>query len=195
MRGNSWAEAMGSARIVAGKAKGRTLLVPKGVRPTSALSRRRILDSLEPLTRFARVLDLYAGSGVLSAELLSRGVGHLVAVELSRRVAAAWKKNMEQLGFMDRAKIMVKPVLTALRDLRQHKQTYDLILADPPYACDEIATVLHDFAWNDVLKEGGLLVLEQSARESTPRIESLTHRWSKRIGDTGAHAFERPWRV
>ena len=186
---------MGLARIVAGEAKGRVLFVPEGVRPTSALSRRRILDTLGPLAMFPRVLDLYAGSGVLSAELLSRGVRHLVAVERSRRVAAVWRKNMEQLGFLDRAKIMVKPVVSALRQLSQSKEVYDLVIADPPYASHEITTVLRVFAWYDVHKEGALVVLEQSAREPMPDLEGLAHRWSKRIGDTSAHAFELRWNV
>lgn len=182
---------MGSARIVAGDAKGRSVFVPEGVRPTSALSRRRILDPLEPLTMFARVLDLYAGAGVLSAELLSRGAGRLVAVEQSRRVAAAWKKNIERLGFLDRSEIMVKSVVKALMQLRQSKETNDLVIADPPYGSGEIVGVLLGFPWNDLLNNGGLLVIEQSKREPAPRIESLKHLWSKRIGDTAAHAFQR----
>jgi 16S rRNA (guanine(966)-N(2))-methyltransferase RsmD len=182
---------MGLARIVAGDAKGRSVFVPEGVRPTSALSRRRILDPLGPLTAFARALDLYAGAGVLSAELLSRGVGRLVAVERSRRVAATWKKNMGRLGFLDRAEIMVMSVEKGLSQMRQTRQTYDLVIADPPYARGDIIDILRDFAWSELLNEGGLVVIEQSKREPVPRIERLIHLWSKRIGDTAAHAFKR----
>ena len=119
-------------RVIAGRFGGRRLAAPPGrtTRPTSDRVREALFSILGPLDG-ERVLDLYAGSGALGIEALSRGAGSVVFVECDARAAAVLRGNLEALG----AEVEVRrvDVLAALRDARERGETYDLVLCDPPY--------------------------------------------------------------
>jgi len=129
-------------RVVAGTARGRTIDAPPGTgtRPTSDRVRESIFNALGSLGVVvdARVVDLFAGSGALGIEALSRGAAHVTFVEADRRVASVIRANLDRCGFADRATVVVGDVVAALR----RGIGCDLALADPPYAFD---------AWADVL--------------------------------------------
>ncbi|MGH3779231.1 MAG: 16S rRNA (guanine(966)-N(2))-methyltransferase RsmD [Pseudonocardiaceae bacterium] len=177
-------------RIVAGVAGGRRLAVPPhGTRPTSdrvreavfsALAARRDLDG-------ARVLDLYAGSGALGLEALSRGAAHVQFVESNRGAAAVLSRNVEALG-LPGARVTTADVHTVLRG--DPGQTYDLVLADPPYALDEAALggVLDALVGGGWLAPAALLVVERPVKAPAPTwpdgVFALTHR---RYGDTAVY--------
>jgi 16S rRNA (guanine966-N2)-methyltransferase len=119
-------------RIVAGRFGGRRLSAPpgRGTRPTSDRVREALFSILGPLAG-ARVLDLYAGSGALGIEALSRGAASAVFVERDARAAAVLRSNLDALGAD--GDIRRVDAIAALRDARRRGETYDLVLCDPPY--------------------------------------------------------------
>jgi 16S rRNA (guanine966-N2)-methyltransferase len=155
-------------RIVAGAAKGRPLAVPpRGTRPTSDRAREALFSTLGGLLDLdgARVLDLYAGSGAVGLEALSRGAAHVVFVESDRTAAATVQRNVDAVGLPGAhvVRTTVDAFLAAPPD-----EPYDLAYADPPYALDEpaLAAVLSALAgW---LTPGGIAVVERSARGPEP---------------------------
>lgn len=123
-------------RIIGGTAGGRLLKVPKGldVRPTPDLVKQAIFNSLGPVVAGARVLELFAGSGALGLECLSRGAVDVTAVELSSRHANFIRGNVRQAGLEEaRFSLRVQDVFAALGQLAEAGDTFDLILADPPF--------------------------------------------------------------
>ncbi len=177
-------------RIVAGVAGGRRLAVPpRGTRPTSDRVREAVFNAVQARRDLdgARVLDLYAGSGALGLEALSRGAAHVRFVELDRRAAAVLRRNVEALG-LPGAQVTTADVLAMLRG--DPGDPYDVILADPPYALDNDALggVLSTLARGGWLAAGALIVVERAARAPAPPwpegVSALTNR---RYGDTAVH--------
>lgn len=157
------------SRIVAGAARGRRLVVPAGdaTRPTSDRAREGLFSSLAAtLGAFAgiRVLDLYAGSGALGLEALSRGVAHVTFVESGQPALKAIRANLGTVGVAggvvvaDRVeRFLAGPVPVS---------PFDVVLADPPYAVSEsdLQAVLALLAQRGWLVAGGLVVVERSSR-------------------------------
>lgn len=128
---------MSRLRIVAGEYGGRWISAPSGrrTRPTREMVREAWFSALGDRVRGARVLDLFAGSGALGLEALSRGGASVVFVESDRRVAEVLAENVAELGVEDRARIRRCDVASFLRR-RDEGETWDLALADPPYGSD-----------------------------------------------------------
>ncbi|MDH3704647.1 MAG: 16S rRNA (guanine(966)-N(2))-methyltransferase RsmD [Acidimicrobiia bacterium] len=124
-------------RVIAGEARGRTLTAPEGrtVRPTSDRVREAVFNVLYSLggVEGSVVVDLFAGSGALGIEALSRGADHAVFVESDREALAAIETNLATLGLDDRAEVVARDVWSWLE---QHTGTVDLVFADPPYEFD-----------------------------------------------------------
>ena len=121
-------------RVIAGSAKGRTLVVPKGGGTRAATDRIResLFGILEPDLPDARVLDLFAGAGTLGIEALSRGAGHATFVERSNEALAALRANLRATGFEPRSDIVPANVLAYLQN--QLALPYDFAFCDPPFA-------------------------------------------------------------
>jgi 16S rRNA (guanine966-N2)-methyltransferase len=160
-------------RIVAGLAKGVRLgPVPAGTRPVSDRAREGLFSSLGSDVRHARVLDLYAGTGALGIEALSRGADEAVFVDRSRGAADAVAGNLERSGLADRAVIHRAEVLAFLRREEPPSRSFDLVLLDPPYvvANDVVEAVLRELA-NGWLRSGGwTVVLTRPSGSSMPVI-------------------------
>jgi len=159
-------------RVIAGSAKGRRLKGPSDrsgrTRPSSDLVRGAVFSALASMgADMSRVLDLYAGSGALGIEALSRGAGSCDFVERDSSACAVIKENLAVTGFAGQGKVFCAPVARALPRLQG---TYTLLLADPPYEDREAAAVLVQVAASALVGEGAVLVLEHSAREE-PRGE------------------------
>jgi 16S rRNA (guanine966-N2)-methyltransferase len=123
-------------RVVAGRFGGRRLQAPpgRGTRPTSDRVREALFSTLGPL-HGARVLDLFAGSGALGIEALSRGAAHVVFVDRSRPALATLRANLDALGIgADAAQVRGGDALEYLRRARRRADTYDLVFIDPPYS-------------------------------------------------------------
>ncbi len=174
-------------RIVAGVARGRRLRVPAhGTRPTSDRVREAIFSALAARMDLdgARVLDLYAGSGALGLEALSRGAAHALLVESDARAAAVGTANIDTVG-LPGASVRRMPVATALA--HPCVQPYDVVFADPPYSLTDTAvvaalTTLLDQHW---VHHGSVVVLERASRApETSWPPGLSVTWNKRYGET-----------
>jgi 16S rRNA (guanine966-N2)-methyltransferase len=174
-------------RIVAGVAGGRRLVVPPhGTRPTSDRVREAVFSALQARRDLegTQVLDLYAGSGALGLEALSRGAAHVRFVESDRRAAAVLRRNVEALG-LPGAQVSTADVPVVLRG--GSDRSYDVVLADPPYALDDgaLTEVLSALASGGWLAPQALIVVERAIRAFSPTwpegVFALTNR---RYGNT-----------
>jgi 16S rRNA (guanine966-N2)-methyltransferase len=171
-------------RVVAGRFGGRRLQAPpgRGTRPTSDRVREALFSTLGPLGG-ARVLDLFAGSGALAIEALSRGAASAVLVERDPRAVAVIRANLEALGLAaPEATVVAGPARTALRSASGRGDTYDLIFLDPPYrSAPELGREL-SAALEPLLSGGGRVVTESDRRAPLELALPLTH--ERRYGDT-----------
>src|SRR5580765_309484 len=164
-------------RITGGREARRRLKVPKGldVRPTPDLVKQAVFNSLGTRVQGARVLELFAGTGALSLECLSRGATSALCVELSQKHAGILRQNFEMTGLPAEAlQIRIQDAFTALAQLAEVGQQFDLILADPPYGEKNVGRrstslaqrLLDDSKLPQVVALGGLLVLGHARRDT-----------------------------
>jgi len=164
-------------RITGGKAARRILKVPKGlaVRPTPDLVKQAVFNSLGGRVVGARVLELFAGTGALSLECLSRGAVSAVCVEKSSRHAETLRQNFQLAGFPpETLQVRVQDVFVALAQLAAAGERFALVLADPPYGDKNIGRRSTSFAQQlldevnlpRLLEPGGLLVLGHTKRDT-----------------------------
>jgi 16S rRNA (guanine966-N2)-methyltransferase len=154
-------------RLISGVAGGRRLKVPRaGVRPTGDRAREALFNSLGSLLDLhgASVLDLYAGSGALGLEALSRGAGSVVFVESGAGVLPVLKENLSTVG-LPGGRVVAGSVGTVLAGPPPAR--FDLVLADPPYAvpAEEVYDVLRALVDRSWLAPDAVLVVERSSRE------------------------------
>jgi 16S rRNA (guanine966-N2)-methyltransferase len=176
-------------RIVAGTRKGHRIAAPKGVvtRPTSDRVREAVFSIVGPIEG-ASVLDLYAGSGALGIEALSRGAASCVFVERDRAAARVIQGNLEKLRLTG-AVVESREVASALRDERARGHRFELVLADPPYEeWDTQAQTLAELL-PDLLGDGALVVVETSDRiEPELPLDLVT---TRRYGSARITVFSR----
>jgi len=156
-------------RIIAGTHRGRRIAAPKGAhtRPTGDRVREALFDLVGPVDD-ASVLDLYAGSGALGLEALSRGAARCVFAETDPAACRVIRRNLEQLGLTG-GRVVQRDVLSLLRGEAAAGTRHDLVLADPPYErWDEVAPQLAALV-PAVVAPAGLVVVETSAR-SEPQL-------------------------
>lgn len=158
-------------RIVAGSAKGvRLAPVPQGVRPVSDRAREGLFSSLGAKVPGARVLDLFAGTGALGIEALSRGAEHAVLVERSPAAAAALYENLELTHVAERATVVPQAVKSFLTGREEASGgPFDLVFLDPPYdmGSPELDETLQALADGVRLDEGWTVVLTRDKKSST----------------------------
>lgn len=187
-------------RIVAGTAGGRTLAVPSsGTRPTSERVREALFSRLEHLDAVedARVLDLYAGSGALGLEAVSRGAARAVLVDAARVAVDVCRRNARSLGLADRVDVVSDRVDRYLARVAPEGQesgdAFDLVLLDPPYdlADDALAAAVAGVA--RCVAPGGVVVVERSSRATAPVWPApLVELADRRYGETQVWFAERP---
>jgi len=171
-------------RVIAGAFRGRRLHAPRGnsTRPTSARVREALFSILGDLEG-ARVLDLYAGSGALGIEALSRGASAVVLVEQDRAALGCIRENLAAIGAAERARLLPLGVSAALRALGNEQ--FDLVLCDPPWdALGAALVVLERVASAALLSASARIVLEHSARDTEPNVTGLVAYDRRRWGDT-----------
>jgi 16S rRNA (guanine966-N2)-methyltransferase len=178
-----------AVRVTGGALGGRRLRVPStGVRPSADRMRESLFASLG-IFDGARVLDLYAGSGALGIEALSRGAASATFVDSSASSVSVLKKNLVELAVLDRARVIRDDVLRTLRRLARMGECFDLVLADPPYDSEEPERLLVEPSLRVLLGKGGTLVLEFERRHSLPTPEGLIAIDERRYGDTAVARF------
>ena len=175
-------------RIIAGSRKGHTIRAPKGLdtRPTSDRTREAAFNLIGPVDG-ASVLDLYAGSGAMGLEALSRGASRAVFVESDRAACRTIEQNLDKLRLTgavvscrDAARVLAADVAAG--------QRYDLVLVDPPYRLFSDVEPLLSRYLPAVLTEAGIVVVETSEREEPELV--LPKRTSRRYGSARLTVFE-----
>jgi 16S rRNA (guanine966-N2)-methyltransferase len=171
-------------RVVTGRFGGRRLAAPpgRGTRPTSDRVREALFSTLGPIDG-ARVLDLYAGSGALGIEAVSRGARSALLVERDPRAVAVIRANLDALGLAEpEARVHAGTARTALRNASARGDTYDLVFLDPPYRrAPELGREL-SAALGPLLSGGARVVTESDRRAPLELPLPLTH--EHRYGDT-----------
>jgi 16S rRNA (guanine966-N2)-methyltransferase len=182
-------------RITGGSAARRILKVPKGlaVRPTPDLVKQAVFNSLGGRVVGARVLELFAGTGALSLECLSRGAARAVCVEKSERHAAVLRHNFQTAGFPPEVlQTRVQDVFTAVAQLATAGEIFDLILADPPYgeknagrrSTSFAQQLLDDEHLPAVIALEGLFVLGHTKRDTLDLPSPWEEKKALRHGDS-----------
>ncbi|KYF67038.1 16S rRNA (guanine(966)-N(2))-methyltransferase RsmD [Sorangium cellulosum] len=180
-------------RVIAGRLGGRRLAAPRGegTRPTADRVREALFSSLGDVTG-ALVCDLYAGTGALGIEALSRGARRAVFVENGRPALATLRENLAALGLEEAARVVPLPVERAL-DLLRDEGPFDLALLDPPYAAlaRAAAAAARLAGPLGLLAPAGRLVLEHARRDPSPEIAGLTCAAVRTYGDTAVSFYAR----
>jgi 16S rRNA (guanine966-N2)-methyltransferase len=175
-------------RIIAGERKGHAIFAPKGLetRPTSDRVRENVFNIVAPWVEGARVLDLYAGSGAMGLEALSRGASAAVFLEAEPQAIRAIERNLEKLRLTG-ARVVRLDAITGLAQEAASGRKYDLVLADPPYSMTDYDALARYLPL--VLSEDGLVVLE-SAAKTEPELAGLAVRSTRKYGSTRVSVFE-----
>jgi 16S rRNA (guanine(966)-N(2))-methyltransferase RsmD len=157
-----------AVRILAGRWRRRRLDVPRDARPTSGRAREALFDILQDSVVGIRVLDLFAGSGAVGLEALSRGAAEVVFVEGDRRALDA---NLARLAPREgEVRVLAKGARQAASDLARAGERFDLVFADPPYDHGNSALPR---SIGELVAPGGRLVLQTDSDESPPEIRGL----------------------
>jgi 16S rRNA (guanine966-N2)-methyltransferase len=181
-------------RVIAGTLRGRPLKAPPGdeTRPTGSRVREALFSILADISDL-KVLDLYAGSGALGIEALSRGASSAVFVESSRAALACLRENVSKLGLESVATTLGRRAEGAHLELRRHGP-FDLVLCDPPWKDIEVAAgVLGELCRAGLVAASGRIVLEHSAKQPPVGLEPSLLRVfdQRRWGDTGVMLLEQ----
>ncbi len=176
-------------RVIAGRLGGRRLDAPDGrdTRPTSDRVREALFSVLADLEG-ARVLDLYAGTGALGIEALSRGAARATFVESARGAILVLRKNLASLELEASSQVVASAVARATIE-----GPFDLVFADPPYArVGEAASALAALVSRRALAPSARVVLEHATRDAAPSIEGLAPRPTRTYGDTSVTIYDVP---
>jgi 16S rRNA (guanine966-N2)-methyltransferase len=174
-------------RVIGGNARGQRLKVPKGhnLRPTAARVKEALFNILPHDLSGTKVLDLFAGTGNVTIEALSRGAGEGILVDSSAETGKVIRENLRRLNLTDRTNVWITPVTRALRLLARRGETFDLIFLDPPYEYHWIDKTLKIIAQEKLLRNSGVLIAEHSIREKVePTYGSLGLHDQRRYGST-----------
>jgi len=174
-------------RVIAGNLKGRKLAPFKGmgIRPTSDRIRESIFSILSHRVQGAVVLDLFAGTGALGIESLSRGARAACFIDHNPHAVALVKKNVDICRLSDRASIIQWNAAENLNCLRSIPLHFDLVFMDPPYRQNVISSTLSSLCRSGRLEHEASLILEHSAAESLPEIPPpLSLRDQRKYGKT-----------
>ena len=178
-------------RIISGQARGRKLKTLEGLdtRPTLDRTREALFNILQQRVRDARVLDLFAGSGALALEALSRGAGSAVLCDQSPAACSIIRENIALVRMEDRARLLCCEASQALE--RLVGEQFDLIFLDPPYHKGLIDAALEGMIRRNQLAEGGLIVAETAQDEGFDLPEGLTFTDERKYGKSRLHFIER----
>jgi 16S rRNA (guanine(966)-N(2))-methyltransferase RsmD len=175
-------------RVIGGHDRGRRLRAPRGLatRPTADRVRVTLFDVLGPAVAGARVLDLFAGTGAVGIEALSRGAARVVLVERDQSALRALRANLTALGApRAAARVMAGDVLRLLPELGAQEGPFDLVFIDPPYATALAARTLEGLGATRICRAGTEVIVQHSTRTTLPTVPGLApHRRPRQFGDT-----------
>jgi 16S rRNA (guanine966-N2)-methyltransferase len=180
-------------RLTGGLDRGRKLKAPRGLktRPTGSKVREAVFNILGPAPD-GDVLDLFAGTGALGIESLSRGAKRAVFVERDPRALSALRSNLTELGFADRSLVIGREVQSVLATLAADGRTFEWVFVDPPYAAGVTQGVLEELG-NLRLAVSGVVIVEHDKRNLPPEAAGGLQMTNRRFyGDTGLSFYRHP---
>jgi 16S rRNA (guanine(966)-N(2))-methyltransferase RsmD len=170
-------------RIISGKYKGRTIKMPKGIRPTQDKVRKALFDILGDIKGLS-FLELFAGSGAVGIEALSRGAKEIVFIEKDKRCAKKIKENLSSLSLLS-YRIIEFDTSKVIRHLNQNGKQFDIIFLDPPYYGDLSKKTLQTLGAYDILAPNGFIIVQHFKKDILPeRIGNLIILRQAEYGDT-----------
>ncbi len=181
-------------RITGGARRG-TRLATFGhrlIRPTTDRVREAIFNVLGQRLDGKKVLDLFAGTGAMAIEALSRGAEEATLVDRSTRAIDVIRRNLKICGYTDRARVVKKDTIAAIKELSERGETFDIIFIDAPYGEPELtARTVKTIAETSVLATEGVIVCESSKRHEVEAPEGVRILKEKRYGDTMVYFMEK----
>jgi 16S rRNA (guanine(966)-N(2))-methyltransferase RsmD len=178
-------------RIIGGIFKHRTLISPKGeqTRPTSERLRETIFNIIQGHIEEKTFLDLYAGSGAVGIEAISRGASFVTMIEKDRKALQALQENIKKLEILDQTKILCGDVLTLLKRLKG--ESYDIIFIDPPYEKGFQEKTLELIDLFHLLAKEGIIFVEESAQydHAFPKFLTFQFRKKRKVGSSFLYEF------
>jgi 16S rRNA (guanine966-N2)-methyltransferase len=180
-------------RVIGGEFKGRKLSVTRGrlIRPTSDRVREAIFDILGPVWTFRRVLDLFAGTGSLGIEALSRGAEGAVFVEQGKGALTVLKENLKALELQSRSWVLPLPAKKGIAVLGEKGEVFELIFMDPPYGKDVVGKTIEEIVRRGILAAAGVIVAEHASRDRILPPVGLELSQQRRYGDTTVSFFHK----
>ena len=180
-------------RVISGLYRGRILKSPPDnkTRPTSDRLRETLFNVLAPrITAETRLLDLCAGTGAIGIEAISRGSGFVTFVDKSKRSCALIEENLDKLGVPE-SQTDIQGLAAENFTGREHLVGWDIAFFDPPYESD-YGLVMHDFGFkSDLLRKGGVLVVEHHTKKAMPELIGELRRWRVlKQGETSLSFYE-----
>ncbi|CAG7603556.1 Ribosomal RNA small subunit methyltransferase D [Paenibacillus solanacearum] len=179
-------------RVISGNAKGRPLkAVPgMGTRPTTDKVKEAVFSMIGPYFEGGYVLDLFAGTGGLSIEALSRGMEHAVLTDMDKKAIDTIRLNLQATGLADRAELFRNDAVKAVKALGKRDMQFDLVFLDPPYKLKLIPDLLEVLAEGRLLADGARVVIEHDAEDRHDTAVG-TLEWMRRAeyGDTAITIF------
>jgi len=177
---------MSRLRVGGGKARGRRLKAPKGIRPTQGMVKAAIFNIVGPAIEGAHVLDLFAGSGAIGIEALSRGAAEVTFVDREPRGLAILRQNLDALELKDRAHVVRGDVVRWLESSPEAVGRAGLVFLDPPY--EDVVLDRALMALDRTLSDA-TVVAEHSRRQTLPSLSRLQLDRQRRYGDTMVTVF------
>lgn len=153
-------------RITTGKLRGRIILMPKGIRPTQDKVRKALFDILGDIAGLS-FLELFAGSGAIGFEALSRGASEVTLVEYNRTCLLAMEKNIAALK-LENCVLYPQEAERAIRRLHKECKKFDIIFLDPPYYGDRVKKTLQTLSAYDILAPNGFVVAQHFRKDGLP---------------------------
>jgi 16S rRNA (guanine(966)-N(2))-methyltransferase RsmD len=184
-------------RIISGSARGRRLLTPKNalIRPTADRVKESLFNILNSLIAgydSCRALDIFAGTGNLGLEALSRGAACACFIDSHKESVSLVMNNLRMLGFIDRGRVIEREALPALKSLGKREAPFQLVFVDPPYRQGLSEKVLEFLASSSLVDENSLVIVETSSKELLPTAFDNLREFDRRVyGDTAIVFYRR----
>ena len=188
-------------KIIAGRFRNRLLKSPKGTqtRPTSALLRKSVFDISQMFIENSRFLDLFAGSGAMGIEALSRGAKHATFVDKDKNALRAIEENIHLLQIEKECTVLAGEAFIILKRLKEKKEQFDLIYIDPPYVKEDkkgsslYEKILHFLEENDLIANGAKVFVEEGhpsiLNPQSLALKHLKFKDTRRFGISVLHQF------
>ncbi|MBB6217826.1 16S rRNA (guanine(966)-N(2))-methyltransferase RsmD [Anaerosolibacter carboniphilus] len=181
-------------RVIAGELRGRKIKAPDGLhtRPTTDRVKESIFSMIYSHLADSIVLDLFAGSGSLGIEALSRGAQKAYFIENNKQSLGIVKENLTILGLLDQSVVLLTDAIRALKEFAIKGEKFDIIFLDPPYMKGFIIPCVEGIEVNGLLNTDGIIVIEHKVEDVLPdEIGNLLKMKDRRYGDTNISIYSR----